>query len=109
MDRGYLDFFRLHSIHLAGAFFITRAKSNLDASRIYSHPAYKQTGILANQSIALNGYESRKVYPSHLRRIRYHDPDTGKNLVFLTNQLTLPAATIYALYKSRWQIELFFK
>ena len=109
MDRGYLDFFRLHRIHLFGAFFVTRAKSNLDASRIYSRPVDKQAGILADQSIALNGYDSRKDYPSHLRRIRFRDPETGKNLVFLTNQFTLPAATICALYKSRWQVELFCK
>ena len=85
VDRGYLDYCRLHRIHLAGAFFVTRAKSNLDACRIYSRPADKQTGILADQSIALNGYLSRKDYPSHLRRISFRDPDTGKNLVFLTN------------------------
>ena len=109
MDRGYLDYRRLHRIHLAGAFFVTRAKNNLDASRIYSHPADKLTGILADQAIALNGYDSRKDYPSHLRRVRFRDPDTGKNLVFLTNQFTLPAATICDLYKSRWKVELFFK
>ena len=109
LDRGYLDFFRLHRIHLFGAFFVTRAKSNLDASRLYSRPADKQAGILADQSIALNGYDSRKDYPSHLRRIRFRDPETGKSVVFLTNQFNLPAATICALYKSRWQVELFFK
>jgi transposase len=109
MDRGYLDYARLYRIHLAGAFFVTRAKSNLDASRIYSQQVDKQTGIIADQSIALNGYASRKDYPSHLRRIRYRDPDTGKDLVFLTNQFTLQANTICALYKSRWQVELFFK
>jgi IS4 transposase len=109
MDRGYLDYSRLYRIHLAGAFFVTRAKSNLDACRIYSRPTDKQTGVLADQSIALNGYGSREDYPSHLRRIRFRDPDTGKHLVFLTNQFTLPTATICALYKSRWQIELFFK
>ena len=109
MDRGYIDYCRLHRIHLARAFFVTRTKSNLDASRIYSRPADKLAGILADQSIALNGYNSRKDYPSHLRRISFRDPDTGNNLVFLTNQFTLPAATICALYKSRWQVELFFK
>jgi len=109
MDRGYLDYYRLHRIHLAGAFFVTRAKSNLDASRIYSHRADKQGGILIDQTIALNGYISHKGYPSHLRRIRFRDAQTGKHLVFLTNQFTLPAATICALYKSRWQVELFFK
>jgi Domain of unknown function (DUF4372)/Transposase DDE domain len=109
MDRGYLDYSRLYRIHLAGAFFVTRAKSNLDASRIYSHRADKQGGILTDQTIALNGYISHKGYPSHLRRIRFRDAETGKHLVFLTNQFTLPAATICALYKSRWQVELFFK
>jgi hypothetical protein len=75
MDRGYLDYARLYRIHLAGAFFVTRAKSNLDAGRIYSEHADRQSGILADQSIALNGYDSRKDYPSHLRRIRFQDPD----------------------------------
>lgn len=109
MDRGYLDFDRFHRLHLAGAFFVTRAKRNLDARRLYSSPADKQRGILADQTIALNQYRSHRDYPSHLRRIRFRDPGTGKNLVFLTNQFTLPAVTVCALYKSRWQIELFFK
>jgi transposase len=109
MDRGYLDYGRLHRVHLAGAFFVTRAKCNTDASRVYSHKTDKQIGIVADQTIALNGHVSRKDYPSHLRRIRFRDPETGKNLVFLTNQFTLPATTICALYKSRWQVELFFK
>ena len=109
MDRGYLDYARLYRIHLAGAFFVTRAKRNLDASRIYSEKVDKQSGILADQSIALNGHDSRKGYPSHLRRIRFRDPETDKDLVFLTNQFTLPAAIICALYKSRWKVELFFK
>ena len=109
MDRGYLDYERLYRIHLTGAFFVTRAKRNLDASRIYSEPVNKQNGVLADQSIALNGCASRRDYPSHLRRIRYHDPVTDKELIFLTNQFTLPAETICALYKSRWQVELFFK
>jgi IS4 transposase len=109
VDRGYLDYCRLHSIHLAGAFSVTRAKSNLDACRIYSRPADKQAGILADQSVALNGYLSRKDYPSHLRRIRFRDGETGKNLVFLSNNFTLPALTIAQIYKQRWQVELFFK
>jgi Domain of unknown function (DUF4372)/Transposase DDE domain len=109
MDRGYLDFDRFYRLHLAGAFFVTRAKRNLDARRIYSSPTDKQRGILADQTIALNQYRSHRDYPSHLRRIRFRDPETGKNLVFLTNQFTLPAITVCALYKSRWQIELFFK
>jgi len=109
MDRGYLDFDRFYRIHLAGAFFVTRAKSNLGARRVYSRPPDKQRGILADQTIALSQYRSHRDYPSHLRRIRFRDPETGKNLVFLTNQFTLPASTICALYKSRWQVELFFK
>ena len=109
MDRGYIDFARLYRLHLAGAFFVTRAKSNLDASRVYSASSDRATGIVADQTISLNGYMSQRDYPSHLRRIRFHDPVTGKTLVFLTNQFTLPAATICALYKSRWQVELFFK
>jgi hypothetical protein len=109
MDRGYLDFDRFYRIHLAGAFFVTRAKRNLDARRLYSRPADKLRGILADQTVALNQYRSHRDYPSYLRRIRFRDPDTGKNLLFLTNQFTLPASTICALYKSRWQVELFFK
>jgi hypothetical protein len=109
MDRGYLDFDRFHRIHLAGAFFVTRAKRNLDARRLYSSPTDKPQGIVADQTIALNLYRSHRDYPSYLRRIRFRDPDNGKTLVFLTNQFQLPAATICALYKSRWQVELFFK
>ena len=109
MDRGYLDFDRFYRLHLAGAFFVTRAKRNLDARRVYSSPADKQRGIFADQTVALNQYRSHRDYPSHLRRIRFRDPETGNNLVFLTNQFTLPAITVCALYKSRWQIELFFK
>ena len=109
MDRGYIDFARLHRLHLAGAFFVTRAKSNLKAHRVYSSPTDRSTGILCDQTIALDGFYSRQDYPTHLRRVRFNDPETGKTLVFLTNQTTLPAATICALYKSRWQVELFFK
>jgi len=109
MDRGYLDFARLYRLHLAGAFFVTRAKSNLDASRVYSAPSDRAKGIVADQTVALNGNRSHRYYPSRLRRIRFRDPATGKTLLLLTNQFTLPAATIAALYKSRWQVELFFK
>ena len=109
MDRGYLDFDRFYHLHLAGAFFVTRAKRNLGARRLYSHLADRSSGIMADQTVALNLYRSHWDYPAHLRRIRYRDPETGNNLVFLTNQFTLPAATICALYKSRWQVELFFK
>ena len=109
MDRGYVDFARLHRLHLAGAFFVTRAKSNLKAHRGYSAPTDRDTGILCDQTIALEGFYSKQDYPTYLRRVRFKDPETGKTLVFLTNQMTLPAATICALYKSRWQVELFFK
>ena len=109
MDRGYLDFARLHALQRAGAFFVTRSKANLDARRIYSAPADRSTGILCDQTIALNGYYSRQHYPGHLRRIRFKVPETGKTLVFLTNQFDFPAATICALYKDRWQVEIFFK
>jgi hypothetical protein len=109
MDRGYIDFPRLHVLHLAGAFFVTRAKSNMDAHRVYSAPADRTTGIICDQTIALDGHYTTQHYPEHLRRIRFRDAETGKKLVFLTNQFGLPAATICALYKSRWQVELFFK
>jgi len=109
MDRGYVDFTRLYALHQAGAFFVTRAKSNLDAHRVYSAMSDRAAGIIADQTIALDGYATRKEYPVHLRRIRFKDPESEKTLVFLTNQLALPAASICALYKSRWQVELFFK
>jgi Domain of unknown function (DUF4372)/Transposase DDE domain len=109
MDRGYVDFARLNALHMAGVFFVTRAKSNLDAHRVYSVPADRTTGVICDQTIALDGYLTRQHYPGYLRRIRFKDPDTGKPLVFLTNQVTLPALTICALYKRRWQVELFFK
>jgi hypothetical protein len=109
MDRGYVDFARLHALHQAGAVFVTRAKSNLDAHRVYSAPTDRAAGVIADQTIALDGHLTRRHYPAHLRRVRFHDPKTGKTLVFLTNQVTLPALTICALYKSRWQVELFFK
>ena len=109
MDRGYLDFFRLHRIHLAGAFFITRARSDQRVRRVYSRPPDKPGGIMADQLVSLEVFRTHRDYPSHLRRIRFHDPQTGKRLVFLTNQFTLPAKTICALYKSRWRVELFFK
>jgi hypothetical protein len=109
MDRGYVDFARLHVLHQAGAFFVTRAKSNMDAHRVYSAPTDRAAGIIADQTIALDGHYSRRDYPEHLRRIRFKDPVSAKTLVFLTNQFALPALTIAALYKSRWQVELFFK
>ena len=109
MDRGYVDFARLHVLHQAGAFFVTRAKSNLDAHRVYSAPTDRARGVIADQTIALDGTRTSQDYPTHLRRIRFRDAETCKTLVFLTNQVVLPALTICALYKSRWQVELFFK
>jgi len=109
MDRGYLDFKRLYALHQASAFFVTRAKSNMDARRIYSANTDRDTGIICDQTIALNGYKTSRDYPAHLRRIRFKDVESGKTLIFLRNNFALPAATICALYKSRWQVELFFK
>jgi len=109
MDRGYVDFARLYTMHRAQAFFVTRAKSNTRLRRIYSAVVDRSTGIICDQTVALTGTNSSKDYPEHLRRIRFKDPETSKTLVFLTNNFTLPAATICALYKARWQVELFFK
>ncbi len=109
MDRGYVDFRRLFAMHQAGAFFVTRAKSNMKYHRVYSHTVDKTTGVGADQSIALDGFYTRKEYHQHLRRIRFCDPKTGNRFVFLTNNFALPAATIAAIYKQRWQVELFFK
>jgi hypothetical protein len=109
MDRGYVDFDRLYKIHQAGAFFVTRAKRGMDARRVYSIKTERTTGVICDQAIRLNGFYIARDYPEHLRRIRFKDPDTDKTLVFLTNNTTLPPLTIAALYKSRWQVELFFK
>ena len=109
MDRGYVDFARLYALHQAGAFFVTRAKSPMDARRVYSAATDRTTGIISDQQVMLNGHYSAKKYPEHLRRVRFKDPETGKTLIFLTNNTALPALTIAALYKSRWQVELFFK
>ena len=109
MDRGYVDFARLYGLHEAGAFFVTRAKSNLNAHRVYSAPTDRTTGVIADQTIALDGHYTKRDYPLHLRRVRFRDPTTGKTLVFLTNLPAQPALTICDLYKSRWQVELFFK
>lgn len=109
MDRGYVAWERLYRLHQAGSFFVTRAKSNLDAHRLYSSPTDRSTGVICDQVIALDGFYSRKFYPDHLRRIRFYDQQRDKNLVFLTNQRKLPPLTICTLYKCRWQIELFFK
>jgi hypothetical protein len=109
MDRGYVDFERLFAMYQAGAFFVTRAKSNLDARRLYSAPVDHGTGIICDQTVALQGYQTSQNYPDRIRRIRMRDPLSGKTLIFLTNNFELPATVICALYKSRWQVELFFK
>jgi len=109
MDRGYLDFARVYSMHQAGAFFVTRTKRGMDARRVYSAPTQWDTGVISDQSIAMNGFYIAKDYPELLRRIRFKDPEIGKTLVFLTNNTMLPPLTIAALYKNRWQVELFFK
>jgi len=109
MDRGYLDFERLHAMDQASAFFVTRAKSNTRLRRVYSAQVNRDTGVICDQTVALVGYCSSRDYPAHLRRIRFKDFESGKTLIFLTNNFILPAATICALYKARWQVELFFK
>jgi len=109
MDRGYLDFARLHIIHQTPAFFVTRTKVNFSRRRLYSLPVDKSTGIQCDQIIVLKGHYARKDYPEQLRRIRYFDSKNKKTFVFLTNNFTLPAITIADLYRCRWQVELFFK
>jgi hypothetical protein len=109
MDRGFLDFARLYRRHLVGAFFVIRGKSNLKIERRYSHGVDRTTGLVCDQTVMLTGYQSRQDFPAPLRRIRFNDLQTGKTLVFLTNNFVLPALTITALYRCRWQVELFFK
>lgn len=109
LDRAYLDFERLFGLHEAGAFFVTRAKSNADLRRVYSAPSDRAQGIICDQAVALSGFYSQKHYPQHLRRIRFKDPDSEKTLIFLTNLFGPPPRTICELYKARWQVELFFK
>jgi hypothetical protein len=109
MDRGYLDFERLYTMHQAGSFFVTRAKSNSKFRRLVSRPVDRSTGLICDQSVELTVFYSHQGYPERLRRIRFKDPETAKTLVFLTNNFALPALTIGALYKSRWQVELFFR
>lgn len=108
-DRGYVDFERLHTLHRAGSFFVTRAKRGMNARRLYSQPVDRTTGLICDQTIVLEGYYSHQGYPEKIRRIRFKDPESGKTLVFLTNNMTLPALTICLLYKNRWKAELFFK
>ena len=109
MDRAYVDFERLYQLHQAGASFVTRTKKKLKYHRVYSAPKDREGGILADQTIALDGRKTKKAYPLHLRRICYRVPESGKRLVFLTNRTDLDAATVCHLYKSRWQVELFFR
>jgi len=109
MDRGYIDFARLYSLNLNHAYFITRAKSNLEFNRIYSSTVDRATGLICDQTISLSGFYSSNNYPDKLRRIKYIDQRTEKSLTFLTNNFVLHALIVARLYKERWQIELFFK
>ena len=108
MDRAYLDFERLYTLHTLKAYFVTRAKKNFQFQRRYSHPVDRSTGIICDQTVVLTGFYPKQSYPETLRRIKYRDPD-GRVLVFLTNDFSIPALLIADLYKGRWQIELFFK
>ena len=109
MDRGYVDFARLYGLSHCAAFFVIRARANLQFRRLYSHPVDRTTGLRCDQTIVLTGQYTPNVYPEKLRRIKYYDAETGKTLSFLTNHFTLPALTVAQLYRCRWQVELFFK
>ena len=108
-DRAYIDFERLHRLNDARATFVTRAKKNLRWRRRYSRPVDRSTGLICDQTIILTRKDSAEAYPAVLRRVKYRDAETGKVLVFLTNDFTLPALTVAHLYRLRWQVELFFK
>jgi transposase len=109
MDRGYIDFSRLYTMHQQKAFFVVRAKKNFQYQRLYSCPIDKATGLKCDQTVILTGQKSSKEYSEKLRRIKYYDSETDKLFVFLTNNFSLPALMIAQLYKCRWQVELFFK
>jgi len=109
MDRAYLDFPRLHRLHLASAFFVTRARKRFDCQRLYSSPVDRTTGIMCDQIVTLSNPVPRAGFPDKLRRIRFFDSQQERRLVFLTNNFTLPPLTVAQLYRSRWQVELFFK
>lgn len=109
MDRGFLDFGRLHALHRAQAFFVIRAKSNLQYRRLYSHPIDKASGLRCDQTVVLSGVQSCTDYPPSLRRVKFYDAKHDTLLVLLTNHFDLPALTITELYRCRWQVELFFK
>ena len=108
-DRAYVDFYRLHDLHLAQSFFVTRAKARMAYRRRYSHPVDRSTGVQSDQTIVLTFENSARGYPDAMRRIRFYDAEKERSFVFLTNNFSLPAVTIAELYKSRWQVELFFK
>jgi hypothetical protein len=109
MDRGYIDFERLYVFTLSAAFFVVRTKENVLLERRYSHPVDKSTGVRSDQTVILTAIESAKAYPETLRRVSFYDAENDKRLKFLTNNFVLPALTIAKIYKSRWQVELFFK
>ena len=109
MDRGYIDFERLYVFALCSAFFVVRTKENILLQRRYSHPVDKKTGVQSDQTVILTAIDSAKAYPDALRRVSYYDAETDKRLKFLTNNFVLPALTITQIYRSRWQVELFFK
>jgi hypothetical protein len=109
MDRAYIDFSRLHILTQCSAFFVIRAKTNLQFRRLYSHPIDNSTGLRCDQTIVLTGINSSKEYPDKLRRIKYFDSDNNLHLTFLINNFMMPTQTITKLYKCRWQIEIFFK
>ena len=109
LDRGYLDFSRLYTLDQHRAFFVIRAKSNLQSRRIYSRAVDKTMDLISDQTIALTGPKSKTGYPEHLRRVRFYDRENGRLLIFLTNNFLQPALTIAQLYKLRWRVELFFR
>jgi transposase len=109
MDKGYIDFNRLHIIHQAGSYFVVRAKDNLAFHRVYSSKVDKTTGLRCDQTIKLTGYKTRKDYPAHLRRVKYYDNEHDQEYVYLTNNFEIPALQVAILYRNRWKIETFFK
>lgn len=109
MDRGYVDYKRLYKIDCCEAFYITRAKDNMNCRRVKSYPCNKSDGVLCDQSVLLNNYYAAKDYPKKIRRIKFYDCESGKTFIFLTNNFHLKATEVAQLYKHRWKIELFFK
>jgi hypothetical protein len=108
-DRGYIDFKRFYKIQTASSFFVTRTKRGMDIRRLYSREVYKDTGVISDHIVVLDGSKSSQDYPDKLRRVRFKDPETGKVFGFITNNMELPALTICLIYKHRWRVELFFK